>query len=786
MSNYYKQYCGEGEITALTERATGRVDSDRSGDKADGVRLHGRTGITPPVNYNLPGDDAAPQHPLVGQAGVASYPVGYGGYGRLTQPSIDSSSDANDVSRLSPEDDIFGLEAMLDHLRDTTTIPYRCYQLLPHEEGYQHLNGYLVDISKARRVFKYPSKKPTPAVLRRRAMHRARAEFLKNDFYSGRAVRFGTDQTGSIHPSGCKQGPGFSSDYSSDGKRFLLFDKFLLTVECTAHPDYFFVFMMSLCWLSLQDTGFANFERICIRMPAYVLVFLVWGACYLVGIELNPGPAPKTCRHCTKKFEGFKLLDAHVIKEHPLVCRQSDCKFVAKDVKSLKEHKNRAHPIYHKCACGAFIASHLVQTHRKTECPTHLKSLGKEKEDKGKASDNLVAVAQAEDDAKQAGEEDAKAEMEQVKIEEAEDSEPKTVTEPVDTPPVTAVDSKTDSAKKLYDDACEQEAYDGWKNVRTGPGRYFEDRALCENGVFLNKPDVIRLAPINAGYWSSWQTRFYFMYYTVIASIVLCYVYPNMAPFIRAFLTDSIGGLVEKTVSRYTSGIILGICSWIFDVQMTSYIVSIISWYFWMSRLLKMFFRFKPKYPLMTVLWILDVTGGEWLVNIFVWFLGPDQYYLGMTQVGKAKPASCDVRPEFDRAEFLARNNYQNYQLVVMMKIYGVWIVRKNWCDLSLLCAGRNWYKHAPRSPTCHSFTQLKKVRLNLGLLASCLNRKTYPANKGTPELALDKALRLMQANPHYQEDPTYVAKARSTYEDMAVVCGVILTKDPSLPNSYF
>jgi hypothetical protein len=84
------------------------------------------------------------------------------------------------------------------------------------------------------------------------------------------------------------------------------------------------------------------------------------------------------------------------------------------------------------------------------------------------------------------------------------------------------------------------------------------------------------------------------------------------------------------------------------------------------------------------------------------------------------------------------------------------------------------WYKEG----VCGTF-ELKTVRLNAGLLATMLNRRTLIANRDAPELAVEASLRLMQSNPHYQEDyQRLLQDGRSVYRDMALVCGTMITKN--------
>jgi len=166
----------------------------------------------------------------------------------------------------------------------------------------------------------------------------------------------------------------------------------------------------------------------------------------------------------------------------------------------------------------------------------------------------------------------------------------------------------------------------------------------------------------------------------------------------------------------------------------------------------------------------------------------PKKKFLALIPKGPLQPCTIDNRPEFDRSEFFAKGNkYQDYRVVVVIKIFGIWLVTDRWYEPQLYAsAGRNWYRTDPNLPGGHHWNKLQKVRLNMGLLATLLNRKTLAADKTKPELEIDRALRLMKANPHYQEDFGYMKRGRSVYADMSLICGAIITQDPYHNNQYF
>lgn len=80
----------------------------------------------------------------------------------------------------------------------------------------------------------------------------------------------------------------------------------------------------------------------------------------------------------------------------------------------------------------------------------------------------------------------------------------------------------------------------------------------------------------------------------------------------------------------------------------------------------------------------------------------------------------------------------------------------------------------------------LKTVVLSEGLISTTINRKTMLGSRGDPAVNLGVMLRLLSANPHYAESPHYVARGRSIYRDMALVCGAIVTRDPFHDNQHF
>jgi hypothetical protein len=135
-----------------------------------------------------------------------------------------------------------------------------------------------------------------------------------------------------------------------------------------------------------------------------------------------------------------------------------------------------------------------------------------------------------------------------------------------------------------------------------------------------------------------------------------------------------------------------------------------------------------------------------------------------------------DHRPEFDRTERLADSVLSSYHICVELRTDCGYRYYKDW-DPEYVPAA--FWKVNKRT--------LKECRLDAGLISSALNRKTLLATRADPALAVEAALRLMQANPHYQEDANYVVEnGESMYRDMALVCGSIVCRSIYHDNQHF
>lgn len=139
------------------------------------------------------------------------------------------------------------------------------------------------------------------------------------------------------------------------------------------------------------------------------------------------------------------------------------------------------------------------------------------------------------------------------------------------------------------------------------------------------------------------------------------------------------------------------------------------------------------------------------------------------------KTEGHDIRPEFDRGDKLARQRFTTYRIAVEVRTDAGYRYYKDWVS----SLPKYWYKENGRT--------LKRVVLNDGLMATALNRKTLLGSRSSPELAIDSMLRLMAANPHYQEDWEYMRDSGgSSYRDMAMVFGAMVSRTAYHDNQYF
>jgi len=135
-----------------------------------------------------------------------------------------------------------------------------------------------------------------------------------------------------------------------------------------------------------------------------------------------------------------------------------------------------------------------------------------------------------------------------------------------------------------------------------------------------------------------------------------------------------------------------------------------------------------------------------------------------------------DSRPEMDRAEDLTKTRLACYRLLVEIRTARGYYYFKDWPEDNL---PDQWYKPHGRT--------LKHVWLNVGLLSTALNRKTLLAARSKPAVAIDTMIRMISANPHYQEDlSNLIETGGSIYRDMSLICGAIVSRDPYTINESF
>lgn len=128
-----------------------------------------------------------------------------------------------------------------------------------------------------------------------------------------------------------------------------------------------------------------------------------------------------------------------------------------------------------------------------------------------------------------------------------------------------------------------------------------------------------------------------------------------------------------------------------------------------------------------------------------------------------------DKRPEMDRAEGLAPQKYVDMQLWVEIDCgnHFVYLNKKSEIDLPGF-----WFT-VQRKPV------LRTLKINTGLLATALNRKTLGLRTANNAQRVERAARLVSANASYQEDyESLLMRGTSSYADIQLLTGVILTGD--------
>lgn len=134
-----------------------------------------------------------------------------------------------------------------------------------------------------------------------------------------------------------------------------------------------------------------------------------------------------------------------------------------------------------------------------------------------------------------------------------------------------------------------------------------------------------------------------------------------------------------------------------------------------------------------------------------------------------------DRRPEMDRGERFQTQKFSRYRVAVEVRTDAGYRYYKEWIG----SLPKQWYKDQGRT--------LKTVVVNVGLMATVLNRKTLLAARDHPEVALDTMTRLLSSNAHYQEDfGSLLENGTSAYRDMALCFGALVTRSPYIPNQNF
>lgn len=135
----------------------------------------------------------------------------------------------------------------------------------------------------------------------------------------------------------------------------------------------------------------------------------------------------------------------------------------------------------------------------------------------------------------------------------------------------------------------------------------------------------------------------------------------------------------------------------------------------------------------------------------------------------------ADDRPEFDRGDKLAPQQFVDYKLFVELR-YGdeyLYLDHKKQVFLPSF-----WFEEMG------SATRLKILHLNVGLMASALNRKTLGLKCGGSKDAarIERSFRLVSSNAAYQEDYNRLLQdGSSSYSDMQLFAGTVLSGDPTV-----
>lgn len=139
-----------------------------------------------------------------------------------------------------------------------------------------------------------------------------------------------------------------------------------------------------------------------------------------------------------------------------------------------------------------------------------------------------------------------------------------------------------------------------------------------------------------------------------------------------------------------------------------------------------------------------------------------------------------DDRPEFDRGDRLAPQKFVDYKLYVESRYGDSYLYHDLRKDLDL---PDFWFD------SLGSASRLKILHLNIGLMASALNRKTLGLRGGGAKDAarIERSFRLVSSNAAYQEDyRRLLDDGTSSYADMQLFAGTVLSGDPTINPTAF
>lgn len=139
-----------------------------------------------------------------------------------------------------------------------------------------------------------------------------------------------------------------------------------------------------------------------------------------------------------------------------------------------------------------------------------------------------------------------------------------------------------------------------------------------------------------------------------------------------------------------------------------------------------------------------------------------------------------DDRPEFDRGDKLAPQKFVDYKLYAEVRHGDNYVYLDHH---SVVYLPEFWFDGLGRA------SRLKTLHLNVGLMASALNRKTLGlrSNANKDAARIERSFRLVGNNSAYQEDYNRLLQTGdSSYSDMQLFAGTVLSGDPTVNPSAF